>query len=584
MNILDTFYILFETDAKKAEREQEDLRKEAAKTADELDRSVDNAKKLPPALAEAERNAGRLGKSFQIAATAFAAVGAAIGGGLLAAGNARIGEIDALDKTSERLRVNITDLDAWRRTVKAAGGELEQADETLARYADQISKINAGVGGPAKDAFNALGLAATDANGDLTDARTGLLDLASALEGLTRQQQLAKIRALGITDEATVKLLVQGRAAIEAQTEAQRASGLVTREQADAVKGYKDAMDGAKDAIGRYVGGLITQVLPAMTAFIETLSKGVDWLGRNTNFVKGFLAGLAVVAAFVVGVYAPAWWSAAAATLAATWPILAVVAAIALLGTVFGLVYDDIMAFMSGQPSLIGALADKYEWIATIIRRMGVLFRVIGRIAAASFEVIGRVAKAVFGGIASFIRGWYAIAAPIFGFFRDVVVAAFRFISGVVMDRIRPWLPLIRFVMDGMGAAVRAVGGVFSDVFAAIGRWWDALFGRLASGINTILNAARGILGLDVSANQRAAASGVGIGQRQLGNAARSPLASATPGSVSNRRGGDRNVSTGPITINTQATDAQGIAGAFGGALTGELRNAASQFGDGVAR
>ena len=41
-------------------------------------------------------------------------------------------------------------------------------------------------------------------------------------------------------------------------------------------------------------------------------------------------------------------------------------------------------------------------------------------------------------------------------------------------------------------------------------------------------------------------------------------------------------VQTGPITVQTQATDAQGIAGALGKGLQQELRGAIDEFDDGV--
>jgi len=61
MGILGTFYILFDTDAKKAEREMAGLRGESAKTADAIDDSVKGARHLAPAIDKAADGAGKLG-------------------------------------------------------------------------------------------------------------------------------------------------------------------------------------------------------------------------------------------------------------------------------------------------------------------------------------------------------------------------------------------------------------------------------------------------------------------------------------------------------------------------------------------
>jgi hypothetical protein len=64
-----------------------------------------------------------------------------------------------------------------------------------------------------------------------------------------------------------------------------------------------------------------------------------------------------------------------------------------------------------------------------------------------------------------------------------------------------------------------------------------------------------------------------------------SPISTQTSNSISNAsRVSTRStsVSTGPITVNTQATDAEGVAGALGTTLGAQMRQATSTFDDGV--
>lgn len=585
MNILETFYILFETDAKKAEREQEELRKEAGRTADEVDRSVKNAKKLPPVLNEAERNAGRLGASFKTVAGLLGAVGVGLSvAGLTAALRGTVEEADRLIDASARIRLGAEDFDTWRRAVKASGGELEDAEAALASYDEMLRRIQAGIGKRGVEALAGLGLTAENADGSLKDVRTSLLEVAGAVEGLERAEALRKIRRLGITDEGTIKLLLQGRAAVEALTEAQKANGAITQEQADRIDAYKEASEQLAGILQGWKFAIVSALAPALTELNKLLVAGVRWLGENRRFVEGLGVALAIAGGVALAVYAPAMWAAAAATLAATWPIVAIAAAVTALGVAFALAYDDVKAFLTGQPSLIGELAAKYGWFRAIVNALGVTFRVIGRVAVGVFDAMRAAGEAVANALTAYFMGYYAVMAPILGFLRDLFILVWGHISNVVQARIRPWLPLIRLVFAGMVAGVQAVGGVFRAVFSAIGRAWDAIFGRIVRGINTVINGARRVLGMRVSDNAAAAATGVGVGQRQLAFAGTAPLTSATPGSVTNRRGGDRTVNTGPVTINTQATDAPGIASAFNTSLADQFRSTSAEFDDGVAR
>lgn len=588
MNILETFYILFETDAQKAEREQKDLREEAAKTADELDRSVKNAKKLPDAISAADRQAGRLGSSFKAVAGLIAAAGGLlIAGGLKAALDGTVEEADRLIDASARIRLGAEDFDTWRRAVKASGGELEDAEAALASYDEMLRRIQAGIGKRGVEALAGLGLTAENADGSLKDVRTSLLEVAGAVEGLERAEALRKIRRLGITDEGTIQLLLKGRAAVEALSDAQRANGAITQEQADRIDRYKEASEMLSGVIQGWKFAIVSALAPALEGLNRLLIAGIRWMGANRGFVEGLGVALAITAGVITAIYTPAMIAAAAATLAATWPIIAVVAAIAALGVAFALAYDDVKAFLTGQPSLIGDLMERYGWFRALVHGLGVTFRVLARIAVAVFEGIRDAGEAVFSALSRYVRGWYAVVAPVLGFLWDLFVAVWSGISSAVMSRIRPWLPLIRFVFAAMVAGVQVVGGIFQAVFAAIGAAWDAIFGRIARGINTVINGARRLIGLQVSDNAAAAANGVGVGQGQLALAGRAPLAASTSFALTNggnRRGGDRNVSIGAVNVNTPATDANAISRDIGGALSAQFRDTSAAFDDGVER
>src|SRR5690606_15620348 len=94
----------------------------------------------------------------------------------------------------------------------------------------------------------------------------------------------------------------------------------------------------------------------------------------------------AAIAAVVAAVYLPAMISAAAATLAATWPIIAIGAAIVAAAAAFALIYDDIMNFIDGNDSLIGQLFENYPIVKDMVMGIVDAFRFMGEIVGGVFE------------------------------------------------------------------------------------------------------------------------------------------------------------------------------------------------------
>jgi hypothetical protein len=74
-------------------------------------------------------------------------------------------------------------------------------------------------------------------------------------------------------------------------------------------------------------------------------------------------------------------------------------------------------------------------------------------------------------------------------------------------------------------------------------------------------------------------------GKSAINTASNSPIAAQTSGSIANSfKSSARNTSvqTGDIIVQTQATDAEGIAREVGGSLNSQMRAAVDNFDDGV--
>lgn len=502
MSLLDTFTIMFEADTSKVQAGE----KKAKQGADEL---VDSLKK-------ADKEADKTGHSFQGLAkgalgwlAAAAASGAAIAGVI-----GRAGEIADVARMADAFGLAVEDVDAFGRAAVAAGGDAKGARDSIVDMAETIGEALQDVESNRAKILGKLGVSLRDVNGNAISATDGLLALAGAVEGMSREEATFNVKQLGITDNKTVEMLLKGRAELERLLKTQKEQGVITKEQAIQAQKFTEAMNVLKGGLNSAGTSLTTTLLPALTVVVEWLTKFVDFLGSHKDLVTGFFIA---VAGIITAIYLPAMISAATATLAATWPLLAIIAAITAVGVAFALVYDDIMNFIDGNDSLIGLMIDKVSQFIEFVAG-------IPEAIAGSLEAVGDLFSAMGDGI---MAVWDFIAAGIRAY--------------------------IDFIMAGVAKISEGIGAVAS------------------------------FFGLGDSDT----AASVESGQQAIAAANASPLNSVTSNSISNSVASSKrenNLQIGELTVQTQATDAGGVARGVSGELGAQLAQMDAEFSSGVAR
>lgn len=566
-------------------------------------------------LADADREAKQLQQSlFGMAKSLAGPILALVSVGSLIGGlRGRVEAVGNLIERASKARVDVAAYDQWRRAIIAAGGSAETAESQFEAFAQKVGEAFGAADSDAGKALAGLKVSAKDAEGNIKPTEAALLDLADAMKGVSKQTAVDSLRRLGIVDPLMVDMILQGRDALEGMLEAQRKNGALTQEQAKRFKDFRTVLNDTKSAWTGLTDQLIGAVLPAVTAVFEAIRGGIDWLGQNRTLVQGFgiaLAGALGVAAIAAAtIYAPAMWAAAAATLAATWPILAIIVAVAALAAAFALAYEDVKFFLSGQPSLIGDLVNRYEWVRKAVEAIGKAFQAVkgwagdawgaltggARAASPVFSALGRLLSRAFGGVASALRGVWAVAGPILALIGDalgllgtvarqvarVALAAFRVLFGDMVANASP-------AFEKIGGFLSALQAAFSNVAGAARAVWGAFFGWFVDRLEKGVNLARQLISLGRDkANQSggAAVSGIQRAQGAVAAADRAPTNATTGAAAANRRPVDRRSTTqiDKVEINTRATDARGIAAAVGPALSSEIARAQQDNDDGVA-
>lgn len=349
-------------------------------------------------LERTEQRTDNLGKSFAgLAAKAAGSLAAVLSVGQAITGAiARAADVEALNRTSQALGVGITELDAFGLAAERMGGDAEGARDSLTDMAESIGEALQDVESGRAKTFAALGISLRGVNGQAKDAITGILDLAEAVEGMSREEAIFRIKELGITDNRTVEMVLKGRKELERMLATQKESNAITKEQAERALAFNASLNTLRQGISAGANSLFDWMIPALQQGVEWLTKIVDWVGEHKDFVVGFFGAIAAV---VAAVYLPAMIAAAAATLAATWPIIAIGAAVVAAAAAFALLYDDIMNFIDGNDSFIGQIFEKYPMVKSIV--MGIIdaFKLMGSTLLGIFNMIMDGWSMLFGGI-----------------------------------------------------------------------------------------------------------------------------------------------------------------------------------------
>jgi len=539
-----------------------------------IDQSTAKADDLTKSLGESESQANSTGAAFAGfaakalgALTAALSVGNAIGGAV-----ARAEMIGELSRTSEALGIAIGDLDAFGKAAERAGGDAQGARDSLTDMAEALGEALSDKESGRAKAFKALGIAITDTNGKAKDGLTGILDLASAVEGLDKSAAVFKIKELGITDNRTVELILKGRKELERMLAVQKAQGVVTKEAAERAKVFNEGLYALRAATSNATNSFLDSLIPALTKVVGWLTKVVEWAGEHKDAIIGFFIA---VGAIVTAVYLPAMIAAAAATLAATWPLLLIIATITAVAAAFALVYDDIMNFIDGNNSFIGQIFEKYPMVEKVVMTLIDIFKAFWDTLMTGAAQIGGFVTAAFLQIVAGIKFAVDYLAEAYGSFSQFsadVVSVFRsmgeliasIFSGIV-DAVKG---SIAFVMDGINklkSAGNAVAGFIG-------------FGDDEGGENKpALPSGSGQDPLDVPS--------IAMANGAIAAASSSPLNGVSSSAISNgAQTKNSTVEIGQVTVNSQATDARGVAKDMNSELSSQLKNLEHESATGVAR
>ena len=508
--------------ARDAQDELDKLGTVSKETADKAARGMDKAADKADGLGDKAKEAG---KSMQQAAErgkgGFGDLLGTLGkvavalGGLAAIKTTVTGYVQAvteIEKTSDMLGMSMEEWQGWAYAAKQAGLEAEDVRDRFMDLGDWMTDLNVNDAGPLKDFAEQTKTSFKDAKGATVSMEEGLMRLADTVGKMDRQQATSWLQQIGF-DEKTTPLILKGRKAIEDYIKVGKEQALYTKRDAENARKMREAWQGVTYVYNAVSGAIMRALGPVFDWLAEKAGKVSGWVRENEDSLLVFITALAAVIARLL---TPALWGMGKAALAAMGPFAPFIAVALALGAAF----DELWAFASGGES---TLEDLMKF----------------------FGMTDKQIEAVRQGVRDFI---------------DALSDLWDFLTGKggmptwLDDMIPDWLKSV--FSGGQQAAAAGIGGTG---MSGPGSDED-------DPMDAAIAASREVAARDRA--RRAAPSAIAAPaiNYRAGDASR-----PAGNSVTNNRTFTTNVSQ--VTINTQATDAPGIARDF----SGELQNQAAQ-------
>lgn len=499
------------------------------------------------------------------ATKALGAVGIVMSiGTIFAESVSRSQEIETLDKLGKQIGVATADVDAFSGAIAELGGSRESAQADLSAMAKSF--------------------------GNTKDSMEKVLQAADKVQGMSFDKAKKTLEGMGVSDEKTIELMMKGRKELERTMGIQKEYSGISKESIESSIKFNSAMGKFKQSSGMLKNSFLEMVIPALAKGLDWLTKFISFCKENKNLLIGFFSAVGLAVALY---YVPPMLAAASATLAATWPIIAIIAIIALLAMAFAIVYDDIMNFIDGNDSMIGRILEKYPQLKIIILALWETFKklfeylkvivgVVADVVVAGWDLMATGLKAYVKFLInciSVIAGWGKSFAGVFTTVTDAVVGAFEWMWEQV-EKIIGWVNTgLNAVKNGWKSA-KEFFGFGDDEEITVNQNVERKVndnGEIEYAIPQEESQ---------TAQQPPVRQSIAQANAQLDAIANNAMNPITSQAISNQSNvkNESNVSIGEIKVETQATDAQGMASGVKDALQDQLADFNQQNATGVAK
>jgi hypothetical protein len=202
---------------------------------------------------------------------------------------------DRLGKTSARLGISTEDLQKLGFAAEQSGIEVGTLEMALQRFTRRAADSAKDGTGPAQQAFDALGISITRADGTLKDNISLLKEVADGFKGTESQAEKVRL-AFKLFDSEGVKLvnlLQQGSGALDAfGNQLESVNGVITDRSISASEQFNDRLNILKRSAQGLLTPLIELVNSGLNPFFESTEKLAMPLREQRELIRSQIAEL----------------------------------------------------------------------------------------------------------------------------------------------------------------------------------------------------------------------------------------------------------------------------------------------------
>ena len=239
--------------------------------------------------------------------------------------------LTALGALASQSRIGVRNLDLLSRSAASLGGNLGEAQQDINRFSQSVTTALGDKTSQAAAIFDKLGISLKNQKGRIKDTSKLMGELSHKMRTMSQPDKNLMLNDLGFKDQGMRRYVMSTNKTQKRVMGTEKEKGITTQKDVEEAKKFQKSLDDLNEAIDSAATDLVTALMPAFTFIVDGLKNLVTVAKDNKIILVGFFAALAVVAVS----YGASMASAAVATIAATWPILAIIAVVGALGYAF---------------------------------------------------------------------------------------------------------------------------------------------------------------------------------------------------------------------------------------------------------
>lgn len=349
MNIIDALVVTLGLDSK-------DLESKTPRAVSQLDKLEKKGDKTEKSVAKIGKTTKETSRSLEGLAHTLTGVLAIIGGTVAVKAFVRdfINSSAAIERFSKNLGLSVSTVSAWGAASERFGGSAQALQGTFAMLSkEQSNLLNKGESGLIPY-FSMMGIAMADVSGKARPVTDLMSDMNKWAQGKDRTTAHNIFAQMGI-DEGGIILLLKVRKEFELEIERQKEWGATIAKFAPYATRFQNFLFDIKQKFTELGLALLQDASPALEKIFILFNEFGDWAQGHQQFIEDFLKVMAVGLTAIALITAP---------------FNLTVAAVAALGTGISLLWDDYQTWAKGGKSAFdwGDFAEGIQTAADAIK------------------------------------------------------------------------------------------------------------------------------------------------------------------------------------------------------------------------